>query len=397
MLVSAARFSSRSLRLGRAAPPAAPAAAAAKRNLATISPPDPTVDFESFGFGLNVKTEWMWKQTWNAERGWDEGAVVPHGPLELEPSSTVINYGQSIFEGMKAFRQPDGGVSLFRPEMNAARMSAGAARFLLPEVPRDAFVRACDAVVAANSHWVPPHKGGTLYMRPLLFGSGAALGVAPSPEATFCIFVSPVGNYFKGAPGERAPPISLQVSERYRRAMLGGSGGTKAAGNYAPTFMASKGAKAEGFNEVLFVDAATGEHIEEAGASNFFAVVPAAGGGFELASPPIAQHTILPGVTRASVLQLAREELVGTHGLVGVAERPIKLAELAGWREGFCTGTGASVTAVGSVTVPAGVAGGAAEYQAAGWGEVSTAVAERLFGIQWGEADDPRGWRHAVR
>jgi len=374
---------------------------AAKRHLA-IAPPSPEVDFDSFAFGLNgVRTEWMWKQTFNAETGeWDAGAIVPHGPLSLEPSSTVINYGQSIFEGMKAFRQPDGGVSLFRPDMNAARMRDGAARFLLPEVPTDTFVRACDAVVAANSHWVPPHKGGTLYMRPLLFGSGAALGVAPSPETTFCIFVSPVGNYFKGAPGERAPPITLQVSSQYRRAMLGGSGSTKAAGNYAPTFAASRGAKGAGFNEVLFVDAATGTHIEEAGASNFFAVVPAAGGGFELASPPIAQHTILPGVTRASVLQLAREELVGnmqTTDLVGVAERPLALSELAGWREGFCTGTGASVASVGTVAVPDGVAGGPAEYAAGGWGEVTTAVAERLFGIQWGELEDTRGWMHAVR
>ena len=146
------------------------------RAASTLAPPDPNVDFESFAFGLNdVRTEWMWHATFDAASGeWSKGGLVPHGPLQLEPSATVLNYGQCIFEGLKAFRQPDGGIGIFRPDMNAARFGEGAARMLMPQVPAETFVAACEAVVAANAHWTPPHKGGTLYLRPLLFGSGAA-------------------------------------------------------------------------------------------------------------------------------------------------------------------------------------------------------------------------------
>ena len=279
-----------------------------------LAAPAAGVDFDSFTFGLNnVRTEYMWVSTFSAEKGeWDEGGIVPHAPLSMEPSATILNYGQGIFEGMKAFRQPDGGVSLFRPEMNAARMREGATRMLLAVPPEELFIQACEAVVAANAKWVPPAKSGTLYLRPLLFGSGAQLGVAPSPQTTFCIYASPVGNYFKGTPGELAPPISLQVSGTFRRATEGGAGGTKAAGNYAPCFLASKLVKEAGFNEVLFVDSLTGTKIEEAGASNFFAVVPAGRPDeFELVTTPTQCGTILPGVTRASVLEIAKEDLVG--------------------------------------------------------------------------------------
>ena len=370
------------------------------RAASTLAPPDPNVDFESFAFGLNdVRTEWMWHATFDAASGeWSKGGLVPHGPLQLEPSATVLNYGQCIFEGLKAFRQPDGGIGIFRPDMNAARFGEGAARMLMPQVPAETFVAACEAVVAANAHWTPPHKGGTLYLRPLLFGSGAALGVAPSPQTTFCVYSSPVGNYFKGGVGE-APPITLEVSSAYRRATPGGAGSTKAAGNYAPTFVASKECKGRGHSEVLFVDALTSSVIEEAGASNFFAVLPC-DGGLELVTPPLDASTILPGVTRSSVLTLARDELVHAGlGLTKVSERPIHLDELAKWSEAFCTGTGASIASVGQVTVPTGVGAKPAEYKTAGWGAVTKAVAQRLFAIQWGECEgeQSRGWMHAVR
>jgi branched-chain amino acid aminotransferase len=368
-----------------------------------LAKPAVGVDFDSFTFGLNgMRTEHMWLSTFNSETGeWAPGGIVPHAPLSMEPSATVLNYGQGIFEGMKAFRQPDGGVSLFRPQMNAARMREGAERMLLAVPPEELFIQACEAVVAANAKWVPPTKRGTLYLRPLLFGSGAQLGVAPSPQTTFCVFASPVGNYFRGKPGELAPPISLQVSGTFRRAMEGGAGGTKAAGNYAPCFLASKLTKESGFSEVLFLDSLTGTKIEEAGASNFFAVVPASRPDeFELVTTATQCGTILPGVTRASVLQIAREELVGqlqTTNLVGVRERALDLRELAGCREAFCTGTGASVTSVGSVSVPDGVLPeGQAEYTAAPWGEVTRAVAEKLFATQWGDIEDARGWMHPV-
>mmetsp|Transcript_496 Transcript_496/g.1421 ORF Transcript_496/g.1421 Transcript_496/m.1421 type:complete len:416 (-) Transcript_496:91-1338(-) len=361
-----------------------------------LSPPAAGVDFDSFSFGLNgVQTDSMWVSTFNAEHGeWDVGGLVPRGPLALDPASTAINYGQSIFEGLKAFRQVDGGVKIFRPDRNAARMREGSARFLLPDLPEELFLHACDAVVAANARWVPPHKRGTLYLRPLLLGSGAALGVGPSPVTTFCVYASPVGNYFKGGVGE-APPISLQVAGQYRRAMRGGAGRTKAAGNYAPCFAASKEAKGAGFSETLFLDAAQGTFIEEAGASNFFAVVPAASGGLELVTPPVEAGTILPGVTRASVLALARAEL-GHLLTAGVAERPLALEEIEHATEVFCTGTGASISSVGSVTAPLGEDGCSAMYEMNGWGEVTKAVANKLFAIQWGDCADEHQWMREV-
>jgi len=278
--------------------------------------------------------------------------------------------------------------------MNGARRVDGAKRMLLPAPSVPAFVEAVKEVVARNARWVPPYKSGTLYLRPLLFGSGAALGVGPSPTTTFCIYTSPVGNYFKGGVGE-APPISLYVAGTYKRAVPGGAGGAKAAGNYAPCFAPSKEAKALGYSETLFVDATTNEYIEEAGASNLFAVLPVASGGFELVTPPTDRGTILPGVTRASVLAIARAEL---GHLVSVAERPLRLAELENAKEIFCTGTGASVTAVGKVVVPTSLGADVAgrTYENPGWGEVTKAVAQRLFAIQWGDGEDTYGWMHVV-
>ena len=154
----------------------------------------------------------------------DSSCLVENGKLQLDPACTALNYGQALFEGMKAFRRADGTIALFRPERNAMRMMNGAERLLMPPVPIDTFVKAAEAVVRANAKWVPPHGKGALYLRPLLFGSGAGLGVAPSSECTFCIYCSPVGNYFKAG----LKPIRLQAVKGYSRAAPGGSGGIKA-------------------------------------------------------------------------------------------------------------------------------------------------------------------------
>jgi branched-chain amino acid aminotransferase len=223
--------------------------------------PDANVDWDSFSFSLNgVRTDSMWlnrvQVDENDEANWSsctENCLTALGNLELSPTATVLNYGQSLFEGMKAFRRVDGNIAMFRPERNALRMQQGARRFLLPPVPTDVFVQAADSVVRANARWVPPFGKGALYLRPLLMGTGEDLGVKPSWESTFCVYCSPVGNYFKGG----LKVIRLQAVRGFSRAAAGGSGYVKASGNYAPAFLVQKQVKKRGYDEALCLDAAT--------------------------------------------------------------------------------------------------------------------------------------------
>lgn len=234
------------------------ARAASRSSLKSHAPADPSIPWDTFGFSLNgVKTDRMWLakvDATNKDACYSEDTskcLVKNGLLQLDPAATVLNYGQALFEGLKAFRRADGSIALFRPERNAMRMKHGAERMLMPPVDIDTFVKAADEVVRANAKWVPPMGKGALYLRPLLFGSGAGLGVAPSNECSFCIYASPVGNYFKA--GLKA--IQLQAVKGYSRAAPGGSGGVKAAGNYAPCFKVQREVRSRGYDEALFLDA----------------------------------------------------------------------------------------------------------------------------------------------
>lgn len=385
----------------RASSPSSPLEAAATHH----PPPVPGVDWDGFGFGLNgVCTDLMWLDTVSVEPDPDSpsaaspyatdpsACLTPLGPLPLPPTATVLNYGQSLFEGLKAFRRSDGTIVLFRPDRNAARMADGARRFLLPAVDPSTFVGAVDEVVRANARWVPPYGKGALYVRPLLMGTGADLGVKPSHAATFCVYACPVGNYFKGA----LKAIKLQAVRGFGRAALGGAGNVKAAGNYAPAFAVQRTVRERGYDEVLCLDAATGTTVEEAGASNFFAVTEDG----TLVTPSLDPGTILPGVTRASVLELAREEC-GCR----VEERAVTLDELRSATEAFCCGTGASITPVGSVAVARGD-GSEDEGAAVRFGDGATPgpltqrLHKMLAGIQTGEdeglSEKYRHWIHVV-
>ncbi|CAE8630944.1 unnamed protein product [Polarella glacialis] len=270
---------------------------------------------------------------------WADFQVQPYGPMEMEPAATVLNYGQALFEGMKAHRTSKGRIVLFRPEMNARRMARGAERFLMPPIPEKLFLEMCGAAVRANADWVPPEGKGELYLRPLLIGSGGALGVGASPEYTFVIYAAPVGRYFSGA-GAR-----LLVEGSHNRAAPLGTGDVKAAGNYAPCFAPQKAAKDAGYSDILYLDA-SGEHIEEAAASNFFCVDKDG----VLRTPDLG--TILPGVTRDSTLHLARlMAAAGEAGLKGVKEGSVSVEDVLASSEAFVTGTGAGVTPVAHVAV----------------------------------------------
>ena len=249
------------------------------------------------GFGTTF-TDHMVEVDYDADRGWHSARVVPYGPIALDPAAAVLHYAQEIFEGMKAYRLADGGIALFRPYANAARFNASAQRLAMPELPQDLFVEAVRQQVAADSAWFPTVEGGSIYLRPFMFASEAFLGVRPSRSYKFMVIASPAGNYFKSG----APAVSIWVSQ-YTRAAPGGTGEAKCGGNYAASLVPTAEAFARGHDQVLFLDAAEHRWVEELGGMNLFFVM--ADGA--IVTPPLG-GTILPGITRDSLIALARDE-----------------------------------------------------------------------------------------
>ncbi|XP_020529974.1 branched-chain-amino-acid aminotransferase 3, chloroplastic-like isoform X2 [Amborella trichopoda] len=289
----------------------------------------------------------------------------------------VARYGlDGLFEGLKAYRKKDGDVVLFRPEENGLRMQRGAERMCMPSPSVEQFVDAVKETVWANRRWVPPFGKGSLYIRPLLFGSGPILGLAPAPEYTFLVYVSPVGNYFK----EGLAPISLLVDTEFHRATRGGTGGVKTIGNYAAVLKAQARAKSEKYTEVLYLDSIHKKYLEEVSAANIFLVK-----GKTILTPPI-KGTILPGITRLSIIDVAQNE--GYK----VEERPIPVEELFEADEVFCTGCAVVVSPVGSITYERKKM----QYGNGGVGKVSQQLYSALTGIQWGLMEDNFGWVVAV-
>lgn len=329
------------------------------------------------GFGIHF-SDHMVSVEWTEERGWHDATLGPRGPIALDPAASVLHYAQEIFEGLKAYRAPDGGITLFRPDANAARMNASARRLAMPELPDDLFVDACRELVLADRDWIPGQEGASLYLRPFMIATEAFLGVRPAKSYKFIVIASPVGNYFKSG----APAVSLWVSD-YTRAAPGGTGAAKCGGNYAASLVPTAEAFAKGHDQVLFLDAAEHKWVEELGGMNlFFAFADGS-----VATPPLS-GTILPGITRDSLIALARDE-----GLTVREER----YSLPQWREDavsgklvecFACGTAAVVTPVGQVTE------GDSSFTigSGGPGQLAAKLKDRLVAIQRGEAPDPHGW-----
>ncbi|WOL03067.1 branched-chain-amino-acid aminotransferase 3, chloroplastic-like [Canna indica] len=329
------------------------------------------LDWDNLGFTL-VPTDYMYIMKCSEDGIFSEGELRRYGPIELSPASGVLNYGQGLFEGLKAYRKEDGSILLFRPQENALRMRMGAERMCMASPSVEQFVEAVKLTVLANKRWVPPTGKGSLYLRPLLMGSGALLGVSPSPEYTFLIYASPVGNYFK----EGSAPINLVVENDYPRAAPGGTGGVKAIGNYAPVMKAQKKAKENGYSDVLYLDSTHKKYLEEVSACNIFVVKD------KIISTPEIKGTILPGITRRSVIDIARAQ--GYQ----VEERAVSVEELLDADEVFCTGTAVVVSPVGSITY----LGRRVEYESKGVGAVSREVYSALTRLQMGLAEDKMGW-----
>ena len=331
----------------------------------------PDIDWDDLTFSF-TETDRMYMATCKEGDEWEPGSMQDFQSLSLSPAAGVINYGQGLFEGMKAQYAADGNVVLFRPEHNARRARGGARRLGMPPVPEDMFLDAVKQTVRENIRWVPPMGKGALYVRPLLFGSGPILGVAPAPEFTFLIYVSPVGPYFKGG----ITPTSLRVSDEFHRAAPGGSGGGKAIGNYAPGMVPSKMAKKEGYSEIIYLDAVHHRYVEEVGAANFFCVKNG------VISTPELTGTILPGVTRMSVIELARSK--GYE----VREEKVDVDYAMDADECFCVGTAAVISAIGRIEHGDKVV----EYCGGEVGPISMELYEELTAIQQRREEDVFGW-----
>ncbi|KAJ0077766.1 hypothetical protein Patl1_37283 [Pistacia atlantica] len=325
------------------------------------------VNWDELGFGL-TPTDYMYIMKCSKEENFSPGTLTPLGNMEMSPSSGILNYAQGILEGMKAYRTEDGRILLFRPELNALRMKMGAERLCMPSPTMEQFLDAVKQTVNANKRWVPPPGKGSLYIRPLLIGSGSMLNLGTANEHTFITYVSPVGNFHKGV-------VNLVVGENVYRATPGGTGGIKAICNYASIYKTISEAKAKGFTDVLFLDVVTGKNIEEASTSNIFIVKG------NTISTPATDGTILPGITRKSIIEIAR--VLGYE----VEERAIPVEELFDAEEVFCTGTAVVVNFVSSITYQSK----RVEYKT-GVETVSRKLYNTLTGIQTGRIEDKMEW-----
>ncbi|MBI4911255.1 MAG: branched-chain amino acid aminotransferase [Acidobacteria bacterium] len=340
---------------------------------------------ENPGFG-RVFTEHMVLMRYAEGRGWHDGVLQPYGPLSMDPASSVLHYGQAIFEGFKAYHQTGGGVATFRPFENARRFNASARRLAMPELPEELFVEAADLLVRQDRAWVPAEPGCSLYLRPLMIASEAALGVRPSQEYLFLLLASPAGAYFQG--GVR--PVTVWVTEDYVRAAPGGTGSAKCAGNYAASLLAQRQALERGCDQVVWLDALERRFVEEMGGMNIYFVFEE--GGRTVLRTPQLTGTLLPGITRASLLELARDLGIDAGEFrLSVEEWGQALAE-GRMTEAFACGTAAVITPIGTVKGRQGtwtVNGGET-------GPVATRLREALLQLQHGSAPDRHGWMHRV-
>ena len=334
------------------------------------------------GFG-RVFTDHMAIVRYVDGQGWHDARIAPRGPIAMDPATAVLHYAQEIFEGLKAYRLPDGGAALFRPEMNARRFNESAARLAMPELPEELFLGSLEALIAADRDWIPQAEGGALYLRPFMFASEVFLGVKPSSEYLYIVIASSVGAYFKSG----APAVSLWVSEDYTRAAPGGTGAAKCGGNYAGSLVAQAEAIRHGCDQVVFLDAAEKRWVEELGGMNIFFVMDDG----SLLTPPLG-GTILPGITRDSILALAADLGLSVREERYAFDQWRADAESGRVREAFACGTAAVVTPIGRVEGREG----AFTIGNGGPGLLTGQLREQLTAIQRGHAPDPHGWVRRV-
>ena len=337
---------------------------------------------QNLGFGKYF-TDYMFTMDWTVNKGWHNAKIEPYAPICLDPATLVLHYAQETFEGLKAYKSKDGNVLLFRPEMNARRFANSNRRLCMEILPEEMFVEAIEKLVAHEVDWIPTAEGTSLYIRPFMFATEAAVGVHPSSAYKFVIILSPVGAYYP----EGVNPVKIYVEDEYVRATKGGTGFTKCGGNYAASIAAQVKAEKLGYTQVLWLDGVERKYVEEVGTMNVMFKIDN-----KIITAP-CDGTVLPGVTRDSILHILKD-----WGYE-VEERHLSIDELreAGRKgkleEAFGTGTAAVISPVGELYYK----GETVTINDFKTGELTQKLYDTLTGIQWGNVKDTYGWTRIVK
>ena len=351
----------------------------------TTHPKAKPADEHNLGFA-NYFTDHMFMMDYDEGIGWHDGRVVPNEPIPIDPASCVLHYAQMMFEGMKAYLRPDGRLQIFRPDMNAKRMARTAERMAMPAVPEEILISGIEAVLKEDADWMPKAEGTSMYIRPFVFGNEISFSAQAAKHYTFIILLAPSGSYYASNEGKLGT-ARIFVQDKYIRAAKGGTGFAKVGGNYGGAMKASLDAREYNCKDVLWLDAAEHKYVEEIGTSNAFFRI-----NDEVITAPLDSGTILPGVTRDSVIKLLKK-----WG-IKVSERRLAIDEvLAAAKDGslkeiFASGTAAVISPIGCLNVK-GV-----DYQVADGeaGEVANRLYNDLYGIQTGKVEDYMGWTYPL-
>ena len=338
------------------------------------------IDFNNLQFGSQFSDHMFTMDYTDGE--WQNLRIEPFGLIEVHPVSASLHYGQTIFEGMKAYRGSDGKIRLFRPEMNHKRLSDSCERMCIPPIDKELFLQAIETLVSIDHQWVPPYESQALYIRPVLFADEGSLDVRPANRYRFLIITSPVRGYF----GADTPAVALKAEERYTRAIQGGTGSAKVGGNYAATFLASSTGRQEGYDQVLWLDGIEHRYVEEVGQMNICFILNG-----KLVTPPL-RGTILPGVTRDSVLKLTKAMGIECEERMIDIDEVIDGIKTGSLTEAFGCGTAVIINAVGSI----GYRDQRHQIGDGKTGPISQKLYESMVGLQRGEIEDTSGWLREI-
>ncbi|MFJ5717949.1 branched-chain amino acid aminotransferase [Neobacillus sp. NPDC093127] len=331
----------------------------------------------SLGFG-KYYSDYMFVMDYHVENGWHDPRIIPYAPLTLDPAAMVFHYGQAIFEGLKAYKSADGTIQLFRPEKNMKRLNDSCDRLCIPQIDESFLLRAIKQLIFTEKDWIPDGEGTSLYIRPFIFSTEPYLGVRPANQYKLLVILSPSGAYY----GDQLSPVKIYVEEQYVRAVIGGVGHVKTSGNYAASMKAQEKAEANGFAQILWLDAKENKYVEEVGSMNIFFKING-----EVVTPKL-NGSILPGVTRDSVIELLKYWNIPVHEAKISIEEIFAAHERGELEEVFGAGTAAVISPVGelnwnerSITINDNKIG-----------QLSQRIYEEITGIQLGIKADPFNW-----